>query len=52
MHRVRLYGPEDIDSELEGWLAEAYQVGEQRHVTDPDWLRERRPPDWVTVNDA
>jgi hypothetical protein len=32
VHRLRLSGPEDIDAELETWLAEAYQVGEQRHV--------------------
>jgi hypothetical protein len=44
VHKLRL---EDVDDELKGWLAEAYQVGEQRHVTDPGWRRERNPPDWV-----
>jgi hypothetical protein len=41
VHRLRLHGPEDIDAELAGWLAEAYQVGEQRHVSDPDWPKAR-----------
>ena len=41
VHRLRLHGPEDIDAELEAWLAEAYEVGEQRHVTDPSWLKQR-----------
>jgi hypothetical protein len=47
VHRLRLAAPEDVDAELEGWLAEAYEVGMQRHVRDPDWPRERRPPEWV-----
>jgi hypothetical protein len=47
VHRLRLHGPADVDSEVAGWLAEAYQVGEQRHVRDPGWVRERRPPEWV-----
>jgi hypothetical protein len=46
VHKLRL---EDVDDELKGWLAEAYQVGEQRHVSDPGWLRERNPPDWVKL---
>jgi hypothetical protein len=41
VHRLRLYGPEDIDAELQSWLTEAYQVGERRHVTDPRWIRQR-----------
>jgi Domain of unknown function (DUF5655) len=49
VHQLRLAEPADIDGELSGWLAEAYQVGEQRHVEDPDWPRQRRPPDWVHV---
>jgi hypothetical protein len=49
VHRVRLHEPTDIDEELERWLAQAYQVGEQRHLTDPDWPRLRRPPSWVHV---
>jgi Domain of unknown function (DUF5655) len=42
VHRLRLHGPEDLDAELEAWLAEAYQVGDQRHVSDPGWLKQRR----------
>jgi hypothetical protein len=49
VHRLRLSDPADIDPELRSWLAEAYEVGTQRHVTDPDWPRQRRPPDWVDV---
>ena len=49
VHRLRLTDPADIDPELTAWLAEAYEVGAQRHVTDPDWPRQRDPPDWVQV---
>jgi hypothetical protein len=49
VHRLRLADPADLDDELRGWLAEAYQVGEQRHVSDPGWRRERTPPDWVKL---
>jgi Domain of unknown function (DUF5655) len=49
VHRVRLTRPEDVDADLRAWLAEARQVGDRRHVTDPDWPREREPPDWVRV---
>ena len=47
VHRLRLGAPEDIDAELQGWLAEAYEVGAQRHVDDPGWHRQREPPEWV-----
>jgi uncharacterized protein DUF5655 len=47
VHRLRLRHTTEIDAELRAWLAEAYAVGERRHVTDPDWPREREPPDWV-----
>jgi hypothetical protein len=47
VHRLRLREPADVDPELAGWLAEAYQIGAQRHVTDPDWPKLRRPPSWV-----
>jgi Domain of unknown function (DUF5655) len=47
VHRLRLDRPEDIDAELKGWLAEAYEVGAQRHVDDPSWHRQREPPEWV-----
>jgi hypothetical protein len=39
VHRLRLREPADVDAELAGWLAEAYQVGAQRHLADPDWPR-------------
>jgi hypothetical protein len=32
LHRLRLEDPEDVDAELRGWLAEAYEVGMQRHL--------------------
>ena len=47
VHRLRLSQPGDVDAELSRWLAEAYQVGAQRHVDDPDWHKQRLPPDWV-----
>jgi hypothetical protein len=31
LHAFRLVGPEDVDDEFAGWLAEAYDVGAQRH---------------------
>src|SRR5919108_6010976 len=48
VHRLPLRRVEDVDDEVRGWLAEAYQVGRQRHVDDPGWPREREPPDWVS----
>jgi hypothetical protein len=39
VHKLRLAEPADVDGELAGWLAEAYQVGARRHVHDPDWPR-------------
>lgn len=39
VHRLRLRAPADVDVELGRWLAEAYQVGTQRHLSDPDWVR-------------
>jgi hypothetical protein len=32
LHTFRLTRPDEVDDELAGWLAEAYQVGEQRHL--------------------
>lgn len=32
LHAFRITSPADIDDELRGWLAEAYAVGEQRHL--------------------
>ena len=49
VHQLRLAELADVDSEVEGWLAEAYAIGEQRHVSEPDWVRQRQPPDWVHV---
>ena len=49
VHRLRLAEPADVDAQLRRWLAEAYEVGTRRHVTDPDWPRESRPPAWVHV---
>jgi hypothetical protein len=48
-HRLRLRRPEEVDGELRAWLSEAYRIGEQRHVTEPDWPKVREPPDWVRV---
>jgi hypothetical protein len=33
LHAFRLTDPEEVDEEFSGWIAEAYQVGEQRHLT-------------------
>jgi Domain of unknown function (DUF5655) len=32
LHAFRLGSPEEVDEELRGWLAEAYDVGCQRHL--------------------
>jgi hypothetical protein len=32
LHAFRLAGPHDVYSEFTGWLAEAYAVGQQRHL--------------------
>jgi Domain of unknown function (DUF5655) len=32
LHAFRLTGPDEVDEEFAGWLAEAYAVGEQRHL--------------------
>jgi hypothetical protein len=32
LHAFRLTGPDEVDAELAGWLAEAYEVGLQRHL--------------------
>ena len=47
VHRLRLSRPEEVDAEVSGWFAEAYQIGEQRHVKDKRWERELLPPPWV-----
>ncbi len=33
VHVFRLADPSEVDEEVERWLAEAYSVGEQRHLT-------------------
>jgi hypothetical protein len=33
LHRFRLERLEEVDDEVAAWLAEAYRVGEQRHLT-------------------
>jgi hypothetical protein len=35
LHAFRLHGPAEVDAEFSAWLAEAYQVGEQRHLRRP-----------------
>ena len=35
LHTFRLHGPDEVDAEFTGWLAEAYRVGEQRHLERP-----------------
>jgi hypothetical protein len=35
VHHFRLTSVEDVDSEVEGWLREAYAVEEQRHLDQP-----------------
>jgi hypothetical protein len=32
LHAFRLAAPDEVDDEFTGWLAEAYRVGEQRHL--------------------
>lgn len=34
LHVFRIASPAEIDDELRGWLAEAYAVGEQRHLDE------------------
>ena len=33
VHTFRLVSPDEVDQEFTGWLAEAYRVGQQRHLT-------------------
>ena len=32
LHAFRIAAPEDVDAEFRSWLAEAYAVGEQKHL--------------------
>lgn len=34
VHAFRLHEPSEVDAEVESWLAEAYSVGEQKHLTE------------------
>ena len=36
LHAFRFESVEDVDAEVSSWLAEAYQVGEQRHLVLSD----------------
>jgi hypothetical protein len=47
VHRLRLFSVSDVDDEVGGWLAAAYRVGAQDHVTRDGWPKVRRPPAWV-----
>ncbi len=33
LHAFRLLGPQDVDADVRSWLAEAYLVGCQEHLT-------------------
>jgi hypothetical protein len=35
VHVFRLYGPAEVDGEVEAWLTEAYEVGEQKLLRRP-----------------
>jgi hypothetical protein len=35
LHAFRLAGPAEVDDEFRSWLAEAYLVGDQRHLARP-----------------
>ena len=32
VHVFRLFGPDEVDEEVAGWLSEAYRVGQQAHL--------------------
>jgi hypothetical protein len=34
VHAFRLISPADVDEEFVAWLAEAYQVGAQKHLRE------------------
>jgi hypothetical protein len=44
VHNLRLETPGEVDAELRQWLAEAYEVGLQRHL-EPGWTKIRAPGD-------
>jgi hypothetical protein len=41
VHHFRLQALADVDDVFEGWLREAYSVGEQRHMVNPKTRREQ-----------
>ena len=45
LHAFRLTSPADVDEEFAAWLAEAYEVGEQRLDTIKDTIEET-PRSW------
>jgi hypothetical protein len=49
VHRVRLGRPTTSTPSCAGGWPRRGRSGDRRHVTDPDWPREREPPGWVRV---
>jgi hypothetical protein len=35
-HYFRVYSEEDLDTDVQGWLREAYEVGKQTPLADQD----------------
>jgi hypothetical protein len=44
VHLFRLAGPDEVDDEVRSWLAEAYEVGRQHHLTRERPAVRRPPP--------
>jgi hypothetical protein len=44
VHLFRLLGPDEVDDEVRSWLAEAYEVGAQRHLARSQSAIRPRPP--------
>jgi hypothetical protein len=43
LHAFRLHKPAEVDDEVEAWLAEAYLVGEQKHLSPARRSARQRP---------
>ena len=43
LHAFRLHEPAEVDDEVEAWLAEAYLVGEQKHLSPARRSARQRP---------
>ena len=43
LHAFRLRAPAEVDDEVEAWLAEAYLVGEQKHLSPARRSARQRP---------